>query len=104
MLSDVPPGRSKTFLADGKRILVSNVGGEITAFENVCPHMGGSMRYDGRTITCSWHGARFDPKDGLAQFGVAEGTRLKPMAVAVDGDALYYEPAPEARSPWADDF
>jgi len=102
-LADVPSGRSKTFVSAGKKILVANVGGVIKAYENVCPHMGGAMRYDGKRLQCGWHGAQFDVSTGMAIIGVAEGTMLKPMIVSVEGGDLFYEPVVE-RSPWADDF
>lgn len=103
-IDEVPPGRSRTYVTAGKRILVVNVGGEIKAFENFCPHMGGAMRYDGKRITCSWHGAQFDAKSGECRGGPALGSSLKPLVVRVEGDALYYEPTAGEKSPWADDF
>ena len=103
-LADVPPGRSKTFVSSGKKILVTNVNGAVTAFENFCPHMGGAMRYDGKRLVCGWHGAQFDPLTGEAKAGIAEGSNLKQMAVAVEGDALYLESDSIPKSPWATDF
>ncbi len=103
-IADVPPpGRSRTFVANGKKILVANVGGELKAYENICPHMGGAMRYGGDTITCSWHGAQFDPKTGDGVANIDEGAKLKTMTVIIENGALYWE-VPQERSLWADDF
>lgn len=102
--SDVPPGRSKTFISSGKKILVCNVGGTIKAYENLCPHMGGAMRYDGRKIVCSWHGACFEAMTGEGKKNIAEGSMLKAFTVTAEGDSLYLESESVPRSPWADDF
>lgn len=101
--ADVPPGRSKTFVAHGKKVLVSNVKGTFIAYENLCPHMGGAMRYDGERIVCSWHGAQFAPATGISTGNITEGSKLTPLEVVVEGEDLYYVPA-QVKSPWADDF
>lgn len=103
--AEIEPGRSKTFVKHGKKILVANVAGKFVAYENLCPHMGGVLRSGGsdKIFTCSWHGARFAIESGE---GVSEdmiGNKLKPMAVIAEGDTLYWEQG-EERSPWADDF
>ena len=103
-LDEVPPGKSKTFVTHGKKILIANVGGVIKAYENFCPHMGGAMRYDGKRVVCSWHGAQFNPLTGDSIAGITEGSKLKPMTVAVEGDGIYFDTNDLPRSPWADDF
>lgn len=104
-LGDIPPGRAKTFLAEGKRIFVINQGGELKAYVNLCPHMGGSVRMDGANIKCNMHGALFDIATGLAKTQPAdEGTGLEPAKVSLEGDDIYYFPPEEKKSMWADDF
>ena len=105
-LAEVPQGQSKTFVKHGKKLLVSNVGGTLVAYENVCPHMGGALRQGGgsKEYTCSWHGATFDVATGCAVNHVAEGTRLKRVEVRTDAEGkLWWTPSVE-RSMWADDF
>jgi nitrite reductase (NADH) small subunit len=100
---DVPPGRGKTFVAHGTMIVVANHDGELHAYENKCPHMGGAVRYDGeRKLVCSWHGAQFEAATGDNIVG-AEGQALRKMTVVVEGEDLYWMKE-EQRSPWADDF
>ncbi len=102
-VAEVPPGRGKTFITQGKRIIVANIAGVFVAYENFCPHMGGMVRYDGeKKMTCGWHGAQFAAATGENISG-ADGQRLKPMTVIAEGDNLYWERAGE-KSPWADDF
>lgn len=103
-LADVPPGRSKTFVSSGKKILVTNVNGTIVAYDNFCPHMGGAMRYDGKKIVCSWHGACFNATTGEGIENIAEGSKLTPLTVTVEGENLYFDTGSIPRSPWADDF
>ncbi len=48
-------------------MLVCNVGGDLYAVEDVCPHDRGPLgegRLRGATIECPRHGARFDVRDG----------------------------------------
>lgn len=57
-----------------------------------CPHMGLPLAQrldeyltpDGATIACSWHGALFDPDDGLCVGGPCTGSRLTPWPVHAD--------------------
>ena len=45
--SEIPPGGRKLVEADGRAIVVFNLGGEFFALSNRCPHRGGSL-CDGR--------------------------------------------------------
>ena len=51
----------------GTTYLVARVGEEYYAIENRCSHLGWSMArgtIDDGTITCPWHGSRFDIRTG----------------------------------------
>lgn len=56
-------------LRSGQKAIVLRRGGQIHAFSDVCPHMGGDLaeaRYcakDG-TLQCRWHGYFFGAEDG----------------------------------------
>ena len=41
--SEIPPGGRKLVTADGRAIVVFNLGGEFFALSNRCPHRGGSL-------------------------------------------------------------
>jgi nitrite reductase/ring-hydroxylating ferredoxin subunit len=104
-LAEVASGHSRTFVVAGRKIFVANIGGKPKAYVNFCPHMGGSLYYDGRNIKCNWHGALFDPATGVAKTAPAlEGASLEGIELMVEGEDLYYEDAKKERSPWADDF
>jgi 3-phenylpropionate/trans-cinnamate dioxygenase ferredoxin subunit len=68
-LSDVPEGELLGVEAEGKRVCLSNVGGEVYAFADNCSHRdfplsNGEVDPDDCSVTCSWHGARFDVRTG----------------------------------------
>ena len=68
-LSEVPPGKMKCIEVDGQEVVLVNVGGEIHAVGNRCPHQGGPLgrgRLEGDVITCPWHGWRWSACSGRA--------------------------------------
>ena len=51
----------------GRNIVLVNVGGEIRAYEDRCPHLGFQLSegdLDGRTLTCANHQWEFDVLTG----------------------------------------
>jgi len=81
--SEIPPGSRKLVTADGRAIVVFNLGGEFFALSNRCPHRGGSLcegnltglvlsdepgHYNyirrGEIIRCPWHSWEFDIRTG----------------------------------------
>jgi toluene monooxygenase system ferredoxin subunit len=66
----------------GRNVVLVNVGGEIRAYENRCPHLGFQLSegdLDGRILTCANHQWEFDALTGtgtnpgncqLAAFGI----------------------------------
>ena len=70
-LSDVSEGEVLGVEAEGKRVCLANVEGEIYAFADNCSHRefplsNGELDTDDCTITCEWHGAIFDIRSGAA--------------------------------------
>jgi nitrite reductase/ring-hydroxylating ferredoxin subunit len=66
---------ARRFELEGLEVVVFRRGAELYALENRCPHTGGPLaigRCDGRTVTCPWHGARFELATGKAMAGPAE--------------------------------
>jgi nitrite reductase/ring-hydroxylating ferredoxin subunit len=66
-LDELSPGGMKETEIDGRIIALFNVGGEISAIDGICPHQGGPLaegELTGTTVTCPWHGWRFDIKTG----------------------------------------
>ena len=65
--SDVPPGTARVYEVEDRAIAVCNVGGELYAIDDVCPHDEGSLdqgELEGNEIECPRHGARFDVRTG----------------------------------------
>jgi len=66
-VDQLQPGRGIVVEADGYAIALFNLEGEFYAIENECPHEDGPLgegEVDGETVSCPWHGARFNIKTG----------------------------------------
>jgi uncharacterized membrane protein/nitrite reductase/ring-hydroxylating ferredoxin subunit len=60
---------------DGRRIAVGRTEGGYVAFEDRCPHRGGSLAAGAMicgTVQCPWHGSQFDARTGEVKAGPAE--------------------------------
>jgi 3-phenylpropionate/trans-cinnamate dioxygenase ferredoxin component len=71
-LSEVPPGEVLGVEAEGVTICLVNVEGEVYAFKDNCTHRdfplsNGELDTEECTITCEWHGAKFDVRTGEAK-------------------------------------
>ena len=91
--SELPaPGEAKEFDCNGKLVCVANVGGELSALDNVCPHRGGPLGQgviEGTKIVCPWHGWQFDAKTGAV--GHAPDQRVATYHLKVEGDDVLVE-------------
>lgn len=66
--SEIPDGQIKAFDLGGKKILLANAKGSFYAVDNKCPHIGkplDSGQLNGCVLTCAYHKAQFDVRDGL---------------------------------------
>ncbi|MEZ5978611.1 MAG: Rieske (2Fe-2S) protein [Planctomycetota bacterium] len=73
-ISKLPEGRAhKVSVGDpvagtGRDVLLVNVGGEIHAVDNRCPHaegfIGDGPLVEGKFLVCPLHNYRFDPRTG----------------------------------------
>jgi len=62
------PGEMKGILVDATRVLLLNVGGDVRAYEDSCPHRGvalscGTLEASG-TLTCAMHLWQYDARTG----------------------------------------
>ncbi|HTK94432.1 MAG TPA: Rieske (2Fe-2S) protein [Terriglobales bacterium] len=84
--------KAKEFSVEGKMVCVANVGGVISAIDNVCLHRGGPLGtgvvLDGKVI-CPWHGWAFDPQTGAVAHDPA--TKTKVYALKFEGDDVLIE-------------
>ena len=71
---DVPAGSGKTVDVNSKAVALFNVDGNFHAVDNTCLHRGGPLgegELDGKTITCPWHGWRYDVTTGANEMNPA---------------------------------
>lgn len=64
---DLREGEILATQVDRRSIIVTRVEGRAYAVENRCAHLGWSMangKLEGSTLTCPWHGSKFDVCDG----------------------------------------
>ena len=94
-LSQLPVGSMKQVKVEGKDdVAVANVNGKIYAMRGICNHEGGPLgegEFDGKIVTCPWHGSKWDITTGkLVEFPI----ELDPeptYKVTVEGDDIYIE-------------
>jgi nitrite reductase (NADH) small subunit len=116
---EIPPGGRKIVMAGRLEVGLFNVGGEIKAYRNACPHAGApvcvgrisgtsqpSQVYEyiygseGCILRCPWHGWEFDlrtgrhlvdPENKLKEMKVVEdaGDSLDPLALEHSGGTVY---------------
>ena len=86
-VDEIPPGGRKLVEADGKKIVVFNLGGEFFALLDRCPHQGSALsggilcgltlsdepgKYQfsraGEMLRCPWHNWEFDIRTGKSWF------------------------------------
>ena len=85
--AEVPPGQAKMVEAGGKKIALFNIGGAYYAIDDTCPHRGGPLSQgpvEGETVTCPWHGSKFDIKTG-ALIASPAATGVSSYRVRVSG-------------------
>jgi 3-phenylpropionate/trans-cinnamate dioxygenase ferredoxin subunit len=81
--------------AEGRKVALARVDGEVYAFADNCSHRDfplslGEVDTDACTVTCEWHGAAFDVRTGAATCGPA----FKPIpvyGVRVDADEVWID-------------
>jgi nitrite reductase (NADH) small subunit len=77
-------------VVEGVWICVANVGGELSALDNVCPHRQGPLGQgwiEGGAVICPWHSWAFDAKTGVAEYPANERVAAFPVRIE-GGDVL----------------
>jgi 3-phenylpropionate/trans-cinnamate dioxygenase ferredoxin subunit len=92
--NEVPVGAITAVDVNGRRIAVTNVGGNYHAFDDECTHEQCSLaeygEIAGTTLTCTCHGSEFDVATGRVLAPPAQ-TPLRVYRTLVEGDALKIE-------------
>jgi 3-phenylpropionate/trans-cinnamate dioxygenase ferredoxin subunit len=89
-LEHVPPGTGMCFTVADKGVAIFNVNGTIYAMGDTCVHQGaslGSGKLDGKVVTCSAHGLRYDVSTGSMISSPGYGVTSYPAKIA-DGKIL----------------
>jgi toluene monooxygenase system ferredoxin subunit len=88
-LEDVWGGDLKGVEVDGMAVVLVNIGGEVRAYDDRCPHSGTPLSegtLNGETLTCSAHEWVFDCRAGR---GINPASaRLRSVPVRVEGEAI----------------
>lgn len=92
-VNQIPNGEGKPFTVNGKPIAVFNVDGKFYALLNICTHQkfeidGGPL--DGCVVTCPYHGAQYDVRNGKNLSPPATGP-IQTFKVSVEGNDLFVE-------------
>jgi len=88
------PGEMKGIIVDTMKVLLVNVGGDLRAYEDSCPHRGvalscGKLEAASGTLTCAMHLWQYDARTGR---GVnPRGVRLRPLPLKVEVDGIWVE-------------
>lgn len=90
--ADIPPNAGVVVAAGGKALAILNAGGTYYAIDNTCMHRGGPLgegQVEGTTVTCPWHGWRYDITTGAALTNPT--IRVGCYPVKVDGTSILVE-------------
>ena len=92
--TEVMPGQMKKVSIDENEILVTNIDGSYFAIDDTCTHAGATLsegKLEDSTITCDWHGAKFDCKNGKLIKFPGEINDLISYKVIVESDDVFIE-------------
>ena len=88
-VGEIPDQEGRAFKVGESMVAVFNDGGVYRAIDDMCPHAGASLAsgfYDHQSVTCPWHGWRFDVCEGT----FCDNPRLKidVYEVRLQGDEI----------------
>ena len=92
--TEIMPGQMKKVSVDENEILVTNIDGNYFAIDDTCTHAGATLsegKLEDSTITCDWHGAKFDCKNGKLIKFPGEINDLESYKVIVESDDVFVE-------------
>jgi 3-phenylpropionate/trans-cinnamate dioxygenase ferredoxin component len=91
--SEIPEAGAIAVEVEGKRLALINLGGEIYAIDDDCPHEGGPLSdgtISGEEIECPWHTSHFNIKTGRVTVDPATED-VATYRVRLIGDAVEVE-------------
>jgi nitrite reductase/ring-hydroxylating ferredoxin subunit len=95
-VDEVTAEKPVAFEGGGVKILVLRVTGELRAFRNACAHVGlplerGTCDTEAGTLTCPWHGYRFNADTGECLS--APQCQLEPFPLRVTTGVVWVKPS-----------
>ena len=90
-LADLTPGMCRSVELKDIGLALFNVGGEIYALENTCPHAGGPLgegTLEEEVVTCPWHGWKFNVRTGQRLKNPSPGWTVQRYEVRVTDGAI----------------
>lgn len=92
--SEIQSGKMLKVSVDGRDILVANIDGDFCAIDDTCTHSGASLSegaLNGCVVTCGWHAAQFDCKNGKLVKFPAKIRDLTSYKVSIESDNVFIE-------------
>jgi len=92
--TEIVSGQMKKITVNGKEIVVSNFDGNYFAIDDTCTHSGASLsegKLDGQIVTCDWHGAKFDCKNGKLVKFPGEIMDLKSYKIVIESENIFVD-------------
>ncbi|MEO1087617.1 MAG: NifU family protein [Acidobacteriota bacterium] len=94
-VDEISPAKPYRLDVDDKSVVLIRRGNRIQAFRNECAHQGlpidgGSIDEDG-TLTCPWHGFRFDAISGECMTSPA--AQLEPLPLRIEDRTIWVRPS-----------
>ena len=88
-LAKLKPGSVMEAEVAGNTYAICNVGGELHAYDGVCPHAGGPLgqgAVNENILACPWHGWEYDCRTGVNEYD--DSVKLAKFAVKAQGDDI----------------
>jgi 3-phenylpropionate/trans-cinnamate dioxygenase ferredoxin subunit len=101
-LADIPEGTMRSYVIDGREIVVCRTKHGVHALDNICTHAFARLnegRLRGTRLICPLHGASFDIRDGRA-LGAPASEPLAVFPARITGDSIEIEIRPAAAHPF----
>jgi len=77
---------------NGVAVCLANVGGNLAAMDNWCPHRRGPLGQgwiEGKAVVCPWHAWAFDAETGVAL--PPERAKVDVFPVKIEDDAVWVD-------------
>ena len=84
-----PPGQVMETEAQGRHVCLANLGGQLLALDNLCPHRQGPLGQgwiEDSAVVCPWHSWAFDLHTGQAVYPAGE--KVDAIPVRIEGDEV----------------